>query len=135
MSGCQPAPFENTIYTSTPTSVIFAQEPDLGQLHLQHDCHSVHHTVGHELIPIVTMAPNGPSPGLSSELLDRGPSLADIGPGGQPMMHPTGEQTTAHGIAMASGGGIGGMMSSNLNTGVYTLPEESEHESEECPAM
>uniref|UniRef100_A0A182LYT6 Uncharacterized protein n=1 Tax=Anopheles culicifacies TaxID=139723 RepID=A0A182LYT6_9DIPT len=121
----------------TPTSVIFAQEPDLGQLHMQHDCHSVHHTVGHELIPIVTMAPNGPSPGLSTELLDRGSSLSDVVPGGQTMMHPAGEPTgpAPHGLAMAGSGGIGTMMSSNLNTSVYTLPEESEHESEECPAM
>uniref|UniRef100_A0A182WRI1 Potassium channel domain-containing protein n=1 Tax=Anopheles quadriannulatus TaxID=34691 RepID=A0A182WRI1_ANOQN len=130
-------PTEETLITGTPTSVIFAQEPDLGQLHLQHDCHSVHHTVGHELIPIVTMAPNGPGPGLSSELLDRATSLSDVGPVGvgQPMMMPApGEQTVPHGLGMASSG-IGSMMTSNLNTGVYTLPEESEHESEECPAM
>uniref|UniRef100_A0A182K1R4 Potassium channel domain-containing protein n=1 Tax=Anopheles christyi TaxID=43041 RepID=A0A182K1R4_9DIPT len=129
-------PTEETLITGTPTSVIFTQEPDLGQLHLQHDCHSVHHTVGHELIPIVTMAPNGPSPGLSSELLDRGTTLSDVGPivGGQPLMHPVGEQTVSHGHGMANSG-IGSMMTSNINTGVYTLPEESEHESEECPAM
>uniref|UniRef100_A0A182PAA6 Potassium channel domain-containing protein n=1 Tax=Anopheles epiroticus TaxID=199890 RepID=A0A182PAA6_9DIPT len=129
-------PTEETLITGTPTSVIFAQEPDLGQLHLQHDCHTVHHTVGHELIPIVTMAPNGPSPGLSSELLDRSTALSDVGPvGSQSLaMHPVGEQTASHGLGMA-GSGIGSIMTSNLNTGVYTLPEESEHESEECPAM
>ncbi|KFB40536.1 hypothetical protein ZHAS_00008031 [Anopheles sinensis] len=107
----------------TPTSVIFTQEPDLGQLHMPHECHSVHHPVAHELIPIVTMAPNGPSPGMPAEM------MSELGPGavvGQSMLHPIGDPSHGAGLPM---------MTSNLNTGVYTLPEESEQESEECPAM
>ncbi|ETN62762.1 hypothetical protein AND_005557 [Anopheles darlingi] len=132
----------------TPTSVIFTQEPDLAQLHIQHDCHAVHqHPVGHELIPIITMAPNGPSPsGLPAEMIDRTITISDgsmtaAGVGGgvgtvtvdQSMRHLS-DQNTQHGHPVVATG-LSPMMTSNLNTGVYTLPEESEHDSEECPAM
>ncbi|XP_035776325.1 uncharacterized protein LOC118458189 [Anopheles albimanus] len=132
----------------TPTSVIFTQEPDLAQLHIQHDCHAVHqHPVGHELIPIITMAPNGPSPsGLPAEMIDRtititDGSMAGAGVGGgagtvtvdQSMRHLS-DQNSQHGHPVVATG-ISPMMASNLNTSVYTLPEESEHDSEECPAI
>lgn len=83
--------------------MIFAQEPDLNQIHMMKDCGN--HTIGHELVPIVTMPDQ-----VMPEVLDNLP------PQQQTFMQPP-------------------MMQSAMLTGVYTLAEEPELEVEENTVM
>lgn len=94
-------------FTGTPTSIIFAQEPDLSQLHVLKDCSN--HALGHELVPIVTM--NDP---MLPEVLDNLPP-----PPPMQMQHSMMQMPQA----------------SNVRTGVYTLAEEPELEAEENTTM
>lgn len=135
--------FISVLYiTGTPTSLIFNQESELNQLHILKDCSS--HNIGHELVPIVTMDPNGPnsntinnsnnicstqqqnSSGTTSttvilpEVLDNVPQMIQI------------QTTTNPGlVAGISGIGLSGIGNNDINIGVYTLPEEPELEAEE----
>lgn len=98
--------------TGTPTSLIFAQEPDLNQLHVLKDCNN--HSLGHELVPIITMNNQLVLP----EVLENVPELSLT----TEQYHP------APIVANQT-------MQANLNTGVYTLPEEPELESDENLAI
>lgn len=96
----------------TPTSIIFAQEPDLSQLHVLKDCSN--HALGHELVPIVTM--NEP---MLPEVLDNLPP-----PPPMQLQHSMMQQQMPQTSC-----------TSNIRTGVYTLAEEPELEAEENTTM
>lgn len=85
--------------------MIFAQEPDMTQLHVLKDC--TNHALGHELVPIVTTVNESPNSIILPEMLDNLPQLANI------------QSCTM----------------SQVLTGVYTLPEEPELEAEENTSM
>lgn len=85
--------------------MIFNQDPDINQMHMLKDCSA--HSMGHELVPIVTM---GESTSMLPEMLDHLP--------------PPQMQILSSGQCM-----------SNVLTGVYTLPEEPELEAEENTTM
>lgn len=97
--------------TGTPTSLIFAQEPDLNQLHVLKDCNN--HSLGHELVPIITMNNQVVLPEVLENVADLSLTTEQC--------HPTPP--------------IANQIQSNLKTGVYTLPEEPELESDENLAI
>lgn len=88
--------------------MIFSQEPDISQMHMIKDCNN-HHLVEHELVPIITMN-NQALP----EVLDNIPQ--NIQMQDQILLPPSSMQT---------------QMMPNVLSGVYTLTEEPELESEE----
>lgn len=89
--------------------MIFAQEPDLNQMHVLKDCGN--HTIGHELVPIVTMPEQ-----VMPEVLENLPPQ---------QLQPQLQQTFLPPP----------MMQPNMLTGVYTLTEEPELEVEENTVM
>lgn len=107
----------------TPTSLLFAQDPDMSQLNVLKDCSN--HALGHELVPIVTMNEQ-----MMPEVLDNLPPpppmqiqmIAVSQQSTMQMQQPQQPQQTtsqgAHGL-----------------TGVYTLTEEPELEAEENTSM
>lgn len=99
----------------TPTSLLFAQEPDLNQLHVLKDCSNP--ALGHELIPIITMNEQMP------EVLDNLPPPPPMQIQMSSMQMQSPQQTTSQAIG------------STVLTGVYTLTEEPELEAEENTTM
>lgn len=93
------------LHTATPTSMIFAQESDMNQLHVLKDC--TNHALGHELVPIVTSVNESPTTVILPEMLDNLPQLTSMQP----------------------------CIMTQVLTGVYTLPEEPELEAEENTSM
>lgn len=113
----------------TPTSLLFAQDPDMSQLNVLKDCSN--HALGHELVPIVTMNEQ-----MMPEVLDNLPppppmqiQMISMPQQSTMQMLPTSQpqQTTSQG-SMGLGLGLG-------LTGVYTLTEEPELEAEENTSM
>lgn len=102
----------------TPPSLIFAQEPDLNQLHVLKDCSN--HALGHELVPIVTMSEQQQ---VMPEVLDNLPPPPPMQLQMTSMQQPIQQSTMSQ------------PMGSSLLTGVYTLTEETELEVEENTSM
>lgn len=96
--------------TATPTSMIFSQEPDISQMHVLKDCNN-HHLVEHELVPIMTMNSQA-----LPEVLDNIPQ--NIQMQDQLILPPPNMMQQQQ-------------IMPNVLTGVYTLQEEPELESEE----
>lgn len=116
--------------TGTPTSLLFAQEPDLNQLHVLKDCSNP--ALGHELVPILTMN-------------EQMPEVLDILPPPPPPMQiqmtsiPTKQQQQLQAqqlqIQQMPQQTSSQAISSTVLTGVYTLTEEPELEAEENTTM
>lgn len=106
---------------------MFAQEPDLSQLHVLKDCSN--HGLGHELVPIVTMNEQPMLPEVLDNLPPPPPMQIQMTSiqqpqSSQPMQLATQPlQTTSQAIG------------STILTGVYTLTEEPELEAEENTPM
>lgn len=125
--------FEFQFAVGTPTSLLFAQEPDMSQLNVLKDCSN--HALGHELVPIVTMNEQ-----MMPEVLDNLPppppmqiqmiavSQQSPMPMSMSMSMPMQMQQSPQPQQTTSQGAIG-------LTGVYTLTEEPELEAEENSSM
>lgn len=111
------------IYTTgTPTSFLFAQEPDMSQLNVLKDCSN--HALGHELVPIVTMNEQ-----MMPEVLDNFTPPPPMQIHMIPVSQQSSMQMQQHPSQQTTSQGAMGL------TGVYTLTEEPELEAEENNSM
>lgn len=108
---------------------MFAQEPDLSQLHILKDCSN--HALGHELVPIVTMNEQQVlADGIDNNLP---PPPMQIQMGSIQQSQQTSPMTLQSTIQTSQT--TTQTIGSTVLTGVYTLTEEPELEAEENTSM
>lgn len=119
-------------HIGTPTSLLFAQDPDMSQMNVLKDCSN--HALGHELVPIVTMNEQmmpevldslPPPPPMQIQMISM-PQQSTMQMQQSPIQPMPPPSLSSQPLQVTSSQGM---------TGVYTLTEEPELEAEENTSM